>query len=593
LLKQEFLTKNKNFNCKKSISEHVKNSIIHNTAFLDYDAPVNVRVSYVLAGITQQKQCLTCGLNLKFLCGYNQSPSFCSSKCAANSNRTKQKRVDTVKSIYGVSNVSQSHTVKEKMIDTFLKTYGVNNPSKSSVVKEKISKKSKAHTAERIEKTKQTVKSKYKVDHTSQLESVKKKKEQTFIKNYGSSHYFKTKEFKQKMQSHYLNKYGVDNPFKADTVKEKIQKTKNTRHGSHTFNNRPLANLTMLERFGDHCSRKNWSEETKNLIESPGQLKEFIKDKTIYHAADILSIAPTTLYQYLKKYHIDNFLSRPNQYEDLVKSWLEELDIDFVQNDRTIIPPFEIDFYIPKQNLCIEINGIFWHSELMGKHKHYHRQKTDLVAKAGFQLLHFWDYQFDKNPSLIKSMIKHKLNRSNIRVGARSTVIQQLTPLQYREFLSLNHIQGPVNSRVKLGLYYQEQLVAVLGAGASRFEKSTWELHRYAVAKDHSIVGAAGKLFKHLLTLIPKDTKIVSYASQDYSQGQLYRTLGFSEVEKTPPNYFYFKNRTVYNRMQFQKHKLKSQLPIFDSALSEWENMQTNGYNRFWDTGTIKYEYTR
>jgi hypothetical protein len=35
--------------------------------------------------------------------------------------------------------------------------------------------------------------------------------------------------------------------------------------------------------------------------------------------------------------------------------------------------------------------------------------------------------------------------------------------------------------------------------------------------------------------------------------------------------------------MQFQKHKLKEKLKIYNENLTEWENMQLNGYNRIWD----------
>lgn len=51
------------------------------------------------------------------------------------------------------------------------------------------------------------------------------------------------------------------------------------------------------------------------------------------------------------------------------------------------------------------------------------------------------------------------------------------------------------------------------------------------------------------------------------------------------------KNRTTrMHRYSFRKNVLSKKLPIFDSALTEWQNMQLNGYDRVWDCGNLKYE---
>ena len=47
------------------------------------------------------------------------------------------------------------------------------------------------------------------------------------------------------------------------------------------------------------------------------------------------------------------------------------------------------------------------------------------------------------------------------------------------------------------------------------------------------------------------------------------------------------------SRLQFQKHMLESKLEIFDSNLTEWENMQLNGYDRIWDCGNYVYEWNK
>jgi hypothetical protein len=216
-----------------------------------------------------------------------------------------------------------------------------------------------------------------------------------------------------------------------------------------------------------------------------------------------------------------------------------------------------------------------------------------LAEEKGIRIIHLWDYQIDKNPNLIKSFIMHLVNKSQQRLMARNTQLTELSPAEYRNFLDANHLQGSMNSKFKYGLLHDQQLVAVMGFGQSRFNKNTTELHRFSIMQNTSVIGAAGKLFKHFLKEMPTISKIETFALRDISQGNLYKMLDFEKISETSPNYIYFKNRVVYNRIKFQKHKLKKQLDYFDSSITEWENMKNNGYNRFWDTGNIKYEYKR
>jgi len=38
---------------------------------------------------------------------------------------------------------------------------------------------------------------------------------------------------------------------------------------------------------------------------------------------------------------------------------------------------------------------------------------------------------------------------------------------------------------------------------------------------------------------------------------------------------------------------LSEKLELFDPALTEWENMQLNGYDRIWDCGNRVYTWKR
>ena len=120
--------------------------------------------------------------------------------------------------------------------------------------------------------------------------------------------------------------------------------------------------------------------------------------------------------------------------------------------------------------------------------------------------------------------------------------------------------------------------------GKPRFNKFyEWELLRYVTIGSFSIVGGAGKLLNYFRNHFCGS--IISYADKRWSNGNLYKTLGFAEINESEPSYYYCKGDVRYSRVKFQKHKLKDILPIFDENLSEKENMERNGYMRVWDCG--------
>jgi hypothetical protein len=64
-------------------------------------------------------------------------------------------------------------------------------------------------------------------------------------------------------------------------------------------------------------------------------------------------------------------------------------------------------------------------------------------------------------------------------------------------------------------------------------------------------------------------------------------------IARVKDHYFHKNNGIPMNRTHFQKHKLNRILEKFDSGLSEWQNMQINGYDRIWDCGHFKFEWIR
>jgi len=515
---------------------------------------------------------------------------FCSAECSKKSSRTKDRRKSTIESRYGVSNL---FSVPGYAATCFSNKHGVDNPMQIPEFQKKISHANKLNSADRISKMKKTNLTKYGVPHPGQSQQVKDQIKRTCLDKYGQSAWLKTHEFQTQSAATKKEKYGTDNTSSLESVKQKIKNTKQQKYGNDKFNNSEQTKQTMLDRYGCHSSRSHWSDTTLQVLEDRDQLNEFVTNKTINNAAQLLGVAPTTLRNILIEYGIVSYDARKNQYEALVKEFLEQNSIVYQQSNRTVLSGQELDFYCPEHNLAIELNGIFWHSETMGKDRNYHLRKTTRCEEQGIRLIQFWDYQFDKSPEIVFGILRNALKLAQRRIFARNTQAAIITSTQAREFMNHNHLQGATVSAHNFGLWADSELVAVMSFGKSRFAATEFELIRFAVKTGCSVVGGASKLLKFFLDKTPDINTIISYADRNISQGNLYKVLGFKQVSITSPSYLYFQNRIVYNRIQFQKHKLKKLLKNFDATLSEWENMKRNGYNRCWNTGNIKYEFNR
>ena len=264
-----------------------------------------------------------------------------------------------------------------------------------------------------------------------------------------------------------------------------------------------------------------------------------------------------------------------------------------ILNYRKLIFPQEVDIYLPDIKLAIEYDGLMFHSQGKSKYsifkgvsKNYHLDKTNLVESEGAQLFHIFE---GENLDIWTSMIENKLGL-NTKIYARKCLVKEVSSQEARKFLEDNHLQGYANSKIRLGLYYNEELVSLMTFSKPRYTKNyDWELVRFCTLKGYNVVGGASKLLSSFRSNYKGS--IISYANRRWSNGDLYRRLGFKEINRTPPGYYYFKENEMilYTRDRFQKHKLKDLLETFDERLTEEENMFENDYRKIYDCGNLVF----
>jgi hypothetical protein len=259
-------------------------------------------------------------------------------------------------------------------------------------------------------------------------------------------------------------------------------------------------------------------------------------------------------------------------------------------NNRNIISPYELDIYLPDLKIAFEFNGLYWHSEL-NKDKNYHFNKTELCENSDIMLIHIWEDDWQLKNNIVKSIILNKLGTTNNKIFARKCKIQNVDTKLYRIFLSDNHLQGYVNTDIKIGLYYNDELVSVMGIGKKRKimngkNDGSFEMYRLCNKLHTNILGGFSKLFSYFLKTY-NFPEIISYVDRSYFNGNGYKKVGFQLVSKTSPNYYYVVDRKREYRFKYRKDILVKE--GFDPNKSEREIMLERKIYRIYNSGNLKF----
>jgi len=251
-----------------------------------------------------------------------------------------------------------------------------------------------------------------------------------------------------------------------------------------------------------------------------------------------------------------------------------------IENDRTILDGKELDIVLPDLGIAFEYNGVYWHnSDNVGKY--YHINKTNsCFNNSGYTLIHVFEDMWENKKDILKSRIR-SLFGITTKIYARNCEVREIA-FPY-DFLEENHLQGAgTTSSINLGLYYLDELVAVMTFSTPRFTKGyKYELIRFCSLLDITVVGGASKLLKYFKSTYPGN--IISYSNKTWSNGNLYKQLGFTYLRTSEPNYRYYKGIKSLSRMSCQKYKLVEQ--GFDPNLTEEQIMKDRGYFKVYDAG--------
>lgn len=569
MTEQEIREKIKSILCKYQ-KKHIR--FIKDQELIDYFNDIKVNkfknnsravITAIMNDIYEWPKCIVCGNDVKCLNGIFMTT--CSQKCAhkiidySARNKVREK---TCLERYGVKHNWASKDLRNKTKQKILETYGVTSYSQTDEFKQKY---------------KKTCLEKYGVENYLSTKEARDRIKQTCLKKYGVKYHPQDELAKIKRKNTMQSRYGVDTPFALQTSLEKQQNWRNeTSFNKLVEMNTECTPLFTREEFDKYgathmyawkCKRCGYEFEHTARTHNNG-----------YHIIRCEKCSPNSLIQ--------------KELQDFIAKYVD--DVQF--NTRNIIPPKELDIYIPSKQLAIEFNGVFFHNDYHVE-SNYHLNKTELCKEKGIQLIHIWDCDYVTKPQIIQDRIKNLLGIYEVKIYARNCTVKEISFKNGSEFIDKYHLQGKDTSKVYLGLFHDNELISVMSFKTPRFTDSyEYELVRFVNKSGYHIIGGAGKLlsyFEHTYT--PKS--IITYADKCWSNGKLYERLGFTHDHDTLPGYFYSKNNVKYSRYMCQKHKLPELLgEKFNPELSESDNMKVNQYNKVYDCGhkvyIKKYEQT-
>lgn len=388
----------------------------------------------------------------------------------------------------------------------------------------------------------------------------------------------------QSRKQTWINNYGVDNPSLVPAIVEQTKVTKSTR--SYVESRKQFSQYKESIGFAQVIDRvKDVVTPNFTRDEYNGSFrKNFYSWKCVTCNSDFDDHIDYGRYPRCQVCYPPTTSTGQQELTD----WIVSMGFEVDTLNRTILGKQELDIVIPALNIAIEFNGVYWHSDKF-KDNQYHVNKLLSCQEKNIHLIHIYEDQWVHKQDIVKSRLASYLGISP-RTFARKLKVRELSVEEYTDFVNRTHLQGYAHAKIKLGLVDSNDCIhAVMSFGVSRYTKDEYELIRYCSIG--TVVGGSSKLFAWFRKQY-NPTTVVSYANRCWSQGNLYKQLGFVDVTDNIANwgFWYVKGANRYHRSSFTKARLV-QLGE-DPALSADEIMKKNGYHKLYDCGNLKFKWS-
>lgn len=429
--------------------------------------------------------------------------------------------------LYGTENVSRVKKIKDKIKDTKLERYG--NPNYSNPAK-----------------TKQTCLKKYGTPSASGNPVIREKINKTNLERRGIENPFKDSGY---IKSKCAEKYGTyDNflAYQSDKRKESLLK----KYGVENISQLEGSRVKALESMKNTCMAK-YGVEYPTLLPQCQYSKGYSSNSTV-------------------NIEFSNLLSENNIY---------------FEREYTL-SKFSYDFKV--NNILIEVDPFATHNSTWSpfgessiKKKDYHYNKSKAANDAGFRCIHIFDW--DDKQKIINIL------KPRQRIFARNCTVSELDIPTAKQYLNEHHLQGYARDSIRLGLFYNNELVSCMTFGKPRYNKNyEYELIRFC--SHFQVVGGPEKLFKYFTNKY-KPTSIISYCDDSKFTGELYSKLGFKYKDTTIGKHWYNPKFDSHITDNLLRQRGFDQLfgTSFGKGTRNSDLMKEHGFIEIYDAGQSSY----
>jgi hypothetical protein len=202
-----------------------------------------------------------------------------------------------------------------------------------------------------------------------------KKSKERLLEKYGVDSLYKLDEYQKKSKETFILKYGVTHPMYVPKFVNKLKDTFRERHLKKLIPTLENNNIKLLDDYSVNKSGNTSLSYNFQCLEC-----DSIFTSTLLGSGKIPICRKC--FPIIKN----------SKLEFIIKDFLDKNNIKHVDNKRNLNNGGEIDIFLPDFNLGIEVNGNYFHSEIMGgKEKNYHLTKTIESEKQNIKLIQLFE----------------------------------------------------------------------------------------------------------------------------------------------------------------------------------------------------------
>ena len=410
-------------------------------------------------------------------------------------------------------------------------------------------------------------------------EAVKSRRSETNIERYGGTNPHNSAEVRSKFKKTMLEKYGTETALSNPKFLKKSQDTLESNYGvrntMHSSEIRKTLEENNIVKFGVGNPMQNVEVQQKlknsNLalygVENPGGL-------------------PASVEKAFKTMEKNGSGRLSSKGELEILEFVKSLGIDADKGYIGGASPKELDIKIKEKNMAIEFNGVYWHSErIKNFDKNSHLNKMLICKEQGYKLLQFFDFEWNERKDQVKSFLTSALGKNQTKIHGRKTELKEVPKSEAKDFLNKYHILGSCNFKTALGLYHNNELVAMITLGVHHRNNKEIVLSRYVGKCNVSVRGGLQKLTKRAFELYGP---ITTWIDLRMSDGESWLKTGWNKLNTLPPDYFYYNSSdgSIISKQARQKKKIKT--PV---GMTEREHAKKDGLYRVYDCGKLKLVY--